>query len=50
VNNISAEDRNAWIRLHMKDRFTRIRLKLWREKPLSINDKPDIIYQVEVIP
>jgi len=50
VNNISAEDRNAWIKLCMKDMFTRITLKLWREKPASIDAKPDIIYEIQVTP
>ena len=50
VNNLSFSDQNAWIKLRKKDVYTKIYIKLWRNRPKSINDKEDMAYIVEIKP
>ena len=50
VNNLSPSKPNAWITIKEINKFTKIYIKLWRKKPDSIHDKPDLIYQLIIDP
>lgn len=53
-NNLSPNDPDAWVTLKEKDVNTEVYVKLWRKKPDSPSQKPDIVYilkiQVEIEP
>ena len=49
-NNISPEDRKAWLVLKKKDVLTRITVKLWKKAPASAKDDPDMLYVFMIEP
>jgi len=49
-NNISPEDRNGWIVLKDRNSRTRIRFKLWRKPPRSVEQAADLVYEAAVLP
>jgi hypothetical protein len=50
VNNISPTQIDDWLTLRQRDVETRIYIKLWREKPESPGQSPDLVYIINVIP
>lgn len=49
-NNLSPEDKNAWLMLKKKDVLTRITVKLWRKQPAFVKDDPDLVYVFSIEP
>jgi hypothetical protein len=49
-NNLSPEDRNAWLVIKKQDAATRISVKLWRNEPASPAAAPDLLYQCVIDP
>lgn len=49
-NNLSPEDRDAWLVIKDRHVATRIVVKLWREKPASPEAVQDLIYQCIIDP
>jgi hypothetical protein len=49
-NNLSPEDRRAWIDLLERDKPTRLHVKLWRSKPVSVGNRADLIYIFNIDP
>lgn len=50
VNNLSPEDKNAWIKLREPKVFTQVFVKLWREKPESKEQQEELAYIIKVMP
>ena len=50
VNNISPERKNHWLSLEEQDTETIIYVKLWRKRPESPGQSPDMVYIVHVMP
>ncbi|MCU0240938.1 MAG: hypothetical protein MUF51_00785 [Vicinamibacteria bacterium] len=50
VNNLSPEDRGAWLRLIDAERRTRVLVKLWRSAPKTSQDAADLTYAILIDP
>jgi hypothetical protein len=50
VNNISPLDRRGWVRLRQADAFTRLLVKLWRNRPRSPHSEADLLYEIVIDP
>jgi hypothetical protein len=49
-NNLSPEDRRAWIELRKRDEPTRLHVKLWRAKPGDVGDRADLAFIFTIDP
>jgi hypothetical protein len=47
-NNLSPNDPDAWVTLKEKNVDTEVYLKLWKKKPDSSSQKPDIVYILKI--
>ncbi len=50
VNNISPRDENAWVTLLRREAKSKIYIKLWREKPVSLDQPASLTYVINVDP
>lgn len=49
-NNFSPEDKNAWLVLKKRDAYTKIELRLWKQKPLTRETRADLHYAFVIDP
>ncbi len=49
-NNLSPEDRRAWIELAGRNKPTRLYFRLWRSKPAAVGDPADLVFVFNIDP
>ncbi|MEI6645297.1 MAG: hypothetical protein WCP12_04605 [bacterium] len=49
-NNLSPEDKNAWLVLKQRDAYTKIELLLWKQNPLTRETRADLHYAFVIDP